>query len=473
MGKASRLFNGQAEQTLYGRVTPTQDQRAFLQAQWNDLANHLKAQLPRHGYSVSTWLQGSYKYGTLIKPVQVGEEYDVDVGVYFEWEPSATELAPTARQLRDWVQAELHAYKRENGDVKEIVEPPKERCSRAVYAKRFHIDTPTYHLNPRRDKRQLASLAGNWESSDPKAIYKWFKEVVGGAEREQLRRLIRYLKGWAAVAFTTAPESRPSSIVLTVLTAQIYKEMWLERLGGMNDEDSLIGVVKAMHQRLAEDLNVWNPVDSKEPLNRISKDAWGAFFTRLTVLRDAAEVAEAAADEAAGALAWGDAFLFLMPLPETDELEIDEAAGGTALMRIPDVEIDIADDRNFEQVLATHRNEIPGVAKGKWLRFRIMNPQIIPAMAVLEWTVRNDGRDADYIGDLGHVTGGIAAFSVIEHTAYVGKQYMDLTVRCNGTVYAARRIAVTIEDPRALVNPKARSTSREWIKLRSRRNRRR
>lgn len=473
MGKASRLFNGQAEQTLYGRVTPAQDQRDFLQAQWNDLADHLKAQLPRHGYSVSTWLQGSYKYGTLIKPVRLGEEYDVDLGVYFEWEPSSTELAPTARQLRDWVQAELYAYKQRNADVKEVVEPPKERCSRAAYTKRFHIDTPTYHLNPRRDKRQLATLSGDWEPSDPKAIYKWFKKSAANDEREQLRRLIRYLKGWAAVAFTAAPESRPSSIVLTVLTAQIYKDMWLERFGGMDDEEALTSVVKAIHQRLGEDPNVWNPVDSKEQLNRIAKNAWGAFFTRLTLLRDAAEAAEEAADEAGAALAWSEAFSFLMPLPETDEVEVGEASGGTALMQIPEVEIDIANDRNFEQVLATHRNEVPGVPRGKWLHFRIVNPQIIPPMAVLEWTVRNDGRDAEYIGDLGHVTGGIAALSVIEHTAYVGQQYMDLTVRCNGTVYAARRVAVTIEDQRSLASAKPKPTTREWIKLRSRRNRRR
>lgn len=86
MGKASRLFNGQAEQTLYARVTPSAEQREFLQQQWNALADHLRAQLARHGYPISTWLQGSYKYGTLIKPVRLGEEYDVDLGLYFEWE---------------------------------------------------------------------------------------------------------------------------------------------------------------------------------------------------------------------------------------------------------------------------------------------------------------------------------------------------------------------------------------------------
>lgn len=46
MGHAALLFNGNAEKTLYRRVTPTPEQRQFLQDQWNALAEHLKAKLP-------------------------------------------------------------------------------------------------------------------------------------------------------------------------------------------------------------------------------------------------------------------------------------------------------------------------------------------------------------------------------------------------------------------------------------------
>ena len=101
MGKASGLFNGNTDQTLIGRVTPTTEQREFLQEQWNNLAEHLKKALGKHGDTISTSLQGSYKYATLIKPVHLGEEYDVDVGVYFEWDDEQI-VEPTPRQLREW-----------------------------------------------------------------------------------------------------------------------------------------------------------------------------------------------------------------------------------------------------------------------------------------------------------------------------------------------------------------------------------
>ena len=315
-------------------------------------------------------------------------------------------------------------------------------------------------------------MSGQWEDSDPKAIYKWFKGVVSGEEREQLRRLIRYLKAWAAIAFETAPDSRPSSIVLTVLVANIYSDdMWLQRLITMDDDDALIAVIKEMHKRLNKNRDVLNPVNSKESLNRIPSEAWGAFLTRLQLLHEAAESAEAAEDEVAAALAWSEALTYLMPLPETDVVEVSDPASTTALMQIPEVKIEVATDRSFKNILQTHRNEVPDVGKGHWLRFTIINPQIIPAMAMIEWTVRNEGEDADYLGDLGHTRGGMQMFTVEEGTKYAGKQYMDLTVRCNGSVYAVRRISVLIEDRPVLSKPKA--TPRAWTTLRSRKGRRR
>lgn len=472
MGKASRLFNGQAEQTLYARVTPSTEQREFLQQQWNALADHLRTQLARHGYPISTWLQGSYKYGTLIKPVRRGEEYDVDLGLYFGWKADDEEAEPTPVQLREWVQRELLAYQAQHPELKKVSQPPKERCSRAIYAQRFHIDTPTYHLDPNTDHRRLATLSGAWENSDPKRLYKWFKQIVSDGDRDQLRRLIRYLKGWAAVAFDGAEDARPSSIVLTVLAAQIFRGMWLDRLGGMDDDDALIAVIKAMHEQLSESRDVWNPVDDRESLNRIPKDAWPAFMTRLNALRDCAENAEAAEDEFGAAIAWSEAFSFLMPLPEADEIEIADPRSSGALMQIPDIQVEIGNEWEFKAVAATYRNEVPAISKGSFLRFTILNPQIVPAMAQVEWTVRNEGNDAETIGDLGHTRGGIGMHSVEERTSYVGKQYMDVIVRCNGSVYAARRVAVFIEQgPRAFAKPRA--TPRAWIKLRSRKRGRR
>lgn len=467
MGHAARLFNGSAGQTLYGRVTPSPEQLAFLQAKWNALAVHLTRELAqRHGYPVSTWLQGSYKYATLIKPVHKGERYDVDLGLYFEWDPREQNIEPAPRQLRDWVQRELHAYQARSADLVEVVEPPKDRCSRAVYDQQFHIDTPTYHLDRRRDRRRLAHLDKGWEDRDPKPLYQWFKAAADGDDRDQLRRLIRYLKAWAAIGFQDAPLARPSSVMLSVLVAQSYGGFMMQ-LGRLwerdDDDDALLAVVRDVHDRLLRSPKVPNPIDDGEDLNRIAPEQWEAFLSRWQALRDAAEAAQAADDEISAALAWSQAFSFLMPLPEAEEVEVVNPAG-RALMVLPEVRVDVY-ARNPRRHVASHLNGVPGVARDCDLVFTVANPHVVPDMATIEWTVRNDGQESAAIGDLGHRWSGARMFSVEEKTAYLGTHHMDCVIRVHGAVYAVRRAPVTVRDIKHL--PSVATNNPPWRRLKS------
>ena len=441
MGKAARLFNGTAEQTLIGRLTPSQEQREFLQLQWNDLAEYLKPMLTdQYGYSTSTWLQGSYKYGTLVKPVHKSEEYDVDVGLYFEWEDDG-EAKPSPGQLREWVQQALIAYMYRTAELREVIQPPKERCSRACFDARFHIDVPVYWLEPSSDSRRLATLSDKWEDSDPKAIYLWFKSFVERPERDQLRRLVRYLKGWAAVAFEGLSDSRPSSIVLTVLVAEAFADGGLADRN-LDDEDALIAAIRSIDARLGASSRVRNPVDITENLNRIPEKNWPKFIETLGLLRDAANKAADSDDESGAALAWSEALSFLMPLPEADEVEVVDSSG-RALMVLPNIQIEVY-ARNPKRHIATHMNEVPAVSKNCDLKFKITNPHVVPQYATIEWTVRNDGQEADAVGDLGHTRVIAMGFEAERSTSYFGKHYMDCVIRLNGSVVAVRRVPVNV-----------------------------
>lgn len=470
MGHASALFNSAREQTLISRVSPTTKQREFLQSSWNNLADHLRQELKqKHGYPISTWLQGSYKYGTLIKPLGKDEGYDVDLGVYFEWSVEAEDATPTAQQLRDWVQREIELYAATCADVTSVREPPLERCSRAHYVRQFHVDTPTYHLNTDSDERNLACMTRGWEPSDPKAFYKWFRDAVPADQRDQVRRLVRYLKAWAALSFTDIPDSRPTSIFLTVLVTEAFQQMkHLGQFANIEDDDATVEVVRRIRRRLAQDNSVQNPASTdNENLNRMSEEGWDGFFPRLEALLDICERASEAADETRAALTWSEAFSFLMPLPEADAIEVvdDEER---ALMVLPDVQIRVTPRQNKEQV-TVYTNEVPGVAKDCDLHFQITNAHIVPQHATVEWTVRNKGGDADDFSDLGHRTIGMRLLEANEHTAYIGGHYMDCIVRLNGQVYSVRRIPVQVRD----VQHTNRNPPRPaWTTIRTRRSRR-
>ena len=90
------------------------------------------------------------------------------------------------------------------------------------------------------------------------------KSFVERPERDQLRRLVRYLKRWAAIAFEGSSDSRQSSIVPTVLVAEAFsKEGLADR--NLDDEDALIAVIESIYSRLCDTSEMPNPVDTAGP----------------------------------------------------------------------------------------------------------------------------------------------------------------------------------------------------------------
>src|ERR1700727_200298 len=111
MGLSASLFyssNDSEKQTLMRRCTPCDEQYDEQKERWNALAEHLMADLKdRSGHSIRTWLQGSYKLSTQIRPVRKSEKFDIDVGVYFQWTGLPLEGRHSAQTLRSFVQDSL------------------------------------------------------------------------------------------------------------------------------------------------------------------------------------------------------------------------------------------------------------------------------------------------------------------------------------------------------------------------------
>lgn len=445
MAQATRLFYSTSSDaiTLHSRITPTQEQRTFLQENWHALAAFLTTNLQeKSGYTIKTWIQGSYKFGTLIKPLHLNEEYDVDLGAYFTWAETGN-ATPSAVQLKRWTQSALVEFHEKNEDTKSVEQPPKERCARIHYAKQFHIDVPAYHLNEDMDERILATETKRWEKSDPKAIYVWFKDKVENPDRDQLRRIIRYLKSWSVVNFLPDSGARPSSILLTVLATEAFVGLRVASLN-VDDEDAFAAIVLAIGKRLAGGPAIPNPVNLDEDLNRLGEN-FDDFWIEYSKLIDAATRSADSADEAGAALIWCEVFSYVFPLPDTEGVEVVDAASSRALMLLPNIRIDVSDHASHRH-LGTYQNELPSVLRDCDLKFTITNPEVVPAYATIEWTVRNEGQEAEDIGDLGHRKVTVRKITNSEHTAYVGRHYMDCLVKIAGSVLAVRRIAVNVRN---------------------------
>jgi hypothetical protein len=465
MGSAASLFysaNDAEKQTLYRRITPSEEQFEEQQDRWNALADHLISDLKeRSGYPIRTWLQGSYKAATQIRPVRLGEEFDIDLGVYFQWQGKPQDGQQGPKTLKGFVQEGLKAYARANTADVEQVMPPRERCGRIQFKSSFHIDVPAYHIDAGRDARRLATASGAWETSDPKAIYLWFRDLFDDLARAKVRRQVKYAKAWAALKFALN-DGRPSSILITVLVAEAAEVLGNAGLGA--DDDTLRDILEEIVKRLEEDTEVPNPVDSLENLARMTDAQMATFIDGLKSFLDVAQRATAKAEELAAADIWQESFEHLLPMPEVTESVVKAVAQLPVRYVAPEIRVSAVSRTNavgrFNGV-----NQIGPIPRDCDIDFEVTNALSLPANSNISWMVRNEGREAENINDLGHIAGrGLTAH---ERSAYRGTHYMDCVVKVGEKTIAMRRVPVTITGqvlPRR--NPLLRP---EWVKLRGRR----
>jgi hypothetical protein len=163
--------------------------------------------------------QGSLLMDTIIEPIpreieENGEKkkvyyYDVDDGVYFIGEKKDRK---TIQTYHDWIKEAVDGH---------TSTPPvdKNTCVRVIFADGHNIDLPIYFKHD--DIPELAHKAKDWLDSDPKAFVEWFEEKVKG--KEQLRRLVRYLKACSDYRrFKRTDKKMPSGFILTILACNNY-----------------------------------------------------------------------------------------------------------------------------------------------------------------------------------------------------------------------------------------------------------
>lgn len=462
MGVAANLFfsNDDAD-SLNRRVRPTDGQLGFLRENKDALEQWLLNNLADSGYGVSTFLQGSYRFHTLIKPVMPGAEYDVDVGFYF----IGGRAEPDSADLRGLLRSSLEEFAGICDKVKQL-DAPKERCSRVRYERKFHIDVPVYHKASDSGAVRLATLSNGWERSNPAAMLDWFQEALDGddLQKARIRRLVRYMKAWAALKFTDSG-GIPSSLLLTVLVVDAA-----QRLDGEDDDDALRIVVDSIYERLLADSEVRNPVggDSDTNLNRLDEDDFDAFMEELARFKDSSSRATDCEDEAEAAVVWCEAFEHLFPLPEgVDGLALEVADTGLAIQS-PVINIAVLDG-DGHSVLRNYIGRVPIARIGEKLRFMITNPEVIPSNARVTWVVRNTGAGAHEESDLGHsgVDDGSRVWT--RGVAYIGRHFMDCEVRVHGQLRSVTRVAVDVN--RAATPPRHPVSRPPYVKLFGRRRR--
>lgn len=220
--------------------------------------------------------QGSFRLGTIVRPLDENGEYDLDIACRLT--SGISKATHTQKNLKDLVGADLRDYRTARG-IKASPEE-KHRCWRLQYADvlRFHMDVvPTIpettlrklHLREALikagvdtdlvellskslgaitdDRRQsFTVISDDWLPSDPEGFAKWFETRMRLAKglveravldakaatiddlpahrwRSPLQRCVQLLKRHRDVMFADDEDAKPPSIILTTLAGRAYQ----------------------------------------------------------------------------------------------------------------------------------------------------------------------------------------------------------------------------------------------------------
>ena len=208
------------------------------------------------GWTPDTYLQGSFRLGTVVRPYRGDTDRDFDIDQVCELTMPNTYRAPGV--LKNDIGDRL----KENGDYERMLDKEGRRCWTLLYASEeerpgFHIDVlpalPSGHGEAHQiditDKNQIGY---SWSKSNPKGYYYWFKrqntlatqlveyqrqqiweqnrwlyerpdDVPLQLVRTPLQRAIQLMKRHRDVFFAHQ-DSKPISIIITTIATHKYDD---------------------------------------------------------------------------------------------------------------------------------------------------------------------------------------------------------------------------------------------------------
>jgi len=254
-----------------------------------------KEDSPLYRYNPTVYPQGSFRLGTVIKPLSGEDEFDIDLVCRLEISINLI----TQRELKKMIGDRL----KENADYKKMLSDEGKRCWSLNYQEvpRFHMDIlPAiddeyqWLINEKvlleyaqsaicitdKDSIDFSIMSKEWHKSNPIGFANWFKDKMKIQMQERrkflaesknvnieqisedeiktpLQRVVQILKRHRDIMFGD-DEDKPISIIITTLAAQAY-----------NNEDNLYISLRNMINRMPTFI-LTNSKGQKEVLNPVN-----------------------------------------------------------------------------------------------------------------------------------------------------------------------------------------------------------
>lgn len=304
MADCSKNFNNGKDSYL-DKISLNSDKEKQLRTSRDALREKIRSHLKEKGAkNIKFYQQGSYAHRTIISPLN--EDYDIDDGVYMDL--SDFENEPSTITIHNWIKDAAKGHT-------ETEPKDKEACVRAIFKAGYHIDLPAYKVEEDEDgneKYYLAKKIAGWEESNPRAMTDWFIDQTKN-NSEQIRRLVKYFKGWRDCRDSTTSTKLPNGLTLTILACEEYQS-------DIRDDVSFNETAKAILKRLNANDEIWKPYEPTENMRKYLSDTqFDHLIDELEKIKKAGDNAIEEESQEKAAKQWQKIFGSRFPVYEDDD----------------------------------------------------------------------------------------------------------------------------------------------------------
>ncbi|HNY39953.1 MAG TPA: nucleotidyltransferase [Bryobacteraceae bacterium] len=232
---------------------------------------------PLEKYTPEVYPQGSFRLGTVVRPVRTNGEFDIDLVCRITQDRDQT----TQNALKHLVGDRLKSRE----DLRKRIDESR-RCWRLDYESRFHMDVLPCLPNPPRLPNGLLLTdkeLRNWQKSNPIDYASWFfgrmqiafefkrqnlaesisasvEDVPEWEVRTPLQRVVQVLKRHRDLSFAVGDENTPTSIIITTLAAHAYRNQ-------LDTQEALHSILSHLAEYIRCENGHWqieNPVEPDE-----------------------------------------------------------------------------------------------------------------------------------------------------------------------------------------------------------------
>ena len=289
--------------------------------------------------------QGSYAVDLGIVPED--NDYDIDEGVIFDlYKEDYTDSVELKKIIKDIL-------------ANHTSTPPKIKnpCVTITYSLDdepiYHVDLPVY-IKSKYDndlylawgKEFAADEKKYWDPADPEGLNDHISNSFTGDDKKQFKRIVRYMKKWKDIRFTSSGSSRPPSVGITIAAVDLFTpRQTYNSLSGTYKYDDLTALKDFVNNLKNKFVLVWDSereeylhtIEYSLPVkpysnvfSKMTKGQMNTFYQKLVTFEGALADAQSKSDphDACTVLSpyLGDKF----PIPESAQARYQKVALSSA-----------------------------------------------------------------------------------------------------------------------------------------------